>query len=399
MPTPHVSESKGQFITRCMGDAESIASFQDASQRYAFCISQWNSSNVDAEVLDLFDDVARDGGINVALVKDFLSSNKGNPVTFRISTLGGDLDQALTIYALIRKHTGSTHCDIVGATASAGTIIALACDTRAIAPHALFLIHNCLTGATGNATQLRRTAEMLDKNDAIMVNIYKERTGLDEETIRDLMAKEDWLTPDDAINMGFIHAYADYELQIAANYQLINSVLKQKLEQKMSLFGNKKKPAYLQAFKNGTQVLASAEVLAEGVELSPLGAASLEDGTFELADGRTITVAGGVITEVVEPVAVAADPEPDPEPKEMDVEAIVAGVTQVVSAMIGELEAKFDAKIEGLTKMASKNTPPKTTALPVAPKVTAKKGASEAVENIVAGIRTGIVAERSKYLQ
>ena len=34
------SESKDQFISRCMSDAKMIAEFPDNKQRYAVCISQ-----------------------------------------------------------------------------------------------------------------------------------------------------------------------------------------------------------------------------------------------------------------------------------------------------------------------------------------------------------------------
>lgn len=45
MPSPRPDESKDDFISRCMGDAEARADFPDQAQRYAFCNSKWENKN------------------------------------------------------------------------------------------------------------------------------------------------------------------------------------------------------------------------------------------------------------------------------------------------------------------------------------------------------------------
>jgi len=41
MPQPRSDETRDDFIDRCMGDAEAVADFPDADQRYAVCNSLW----------------------------------------------------------------------------------------------------------------------------------------------------------------------------------------------------------------------------------------------------------------------------------------------------------------------------------------------------------------------
>lgn len=41
MPTPTGTESKEDFLQRCMGDAEMLSEFEDNAQRYAVCVSKW----------------------------------------------------------------------------------------------------------------------------------------------------------------------------------------------------------------------------------------------------------------------------------------------------------------------------------------------------------------------
>ena len=45
MPEPLNNENRGEFLDRCMGDAESETTFPDSDQRYAFCNSQWDNRN------------------------------------------------------------------------------------------------------------------------------------------------------------------------------------------------------------------------------------------------------------------------------------------------------------------------------------------------------------------
>src|SRR5215831_10516490 len=42
MPTPNSGESRQDFVSRCMGDAEARSSFPDQKQRAAFCYSQYD---------------------------------------------------------------------------------------------------------------------------------------------------------------------------------------------------------------------------------------------------------------------------------------------------------------------------------------------------------------------
>lgn len=41
MPDPRAGEARDEWLDRCMGDAEAVADFPDADQRFAVCISKW----------------------------------------------------------------------------------------------------------------------------------------------------------------------------------------------------------------------------------------------------------------------------------------------------------------------------------------------------------------------
>lgn len=332
---------------------------------------------------DLIGDIGYD--ITPQLVQAMLAKANGEDVTFFMASLGGSLDDGITINQLISKYPGKTYGVLIGNTASAGTIAILGCDTVEAKNTAPFLIHNAIDGRGGNAIELRKQAAMLDKHDKIMIGIYKKKTGLDEQAIIDLMAKEDWLLPEEAQKLGFIDSISESS-KLVAYYpnNKLSAELLNKLNAKMSLFKSKKH-TFVHAFKDGTQILADAEDLAADVEIAPVGAATLEDGTYELVDGSMITIKDGSVTEVKEPEPMAG----------MDVEAVAdAAATAAVEALtpvIDEMRAEFNEKIQALVKTPSGGKVPKEPKVP--------SGALKPEKSVTARVREKVKAnfeERKK---
>lgn len=309
----------------------------------------------------MFNNVGDENGITVDGVRSFLNANKNEEIQFDISTLGGDLATGITIHDLIKAHPQKTIANIVGLTASAGTIIAIACDEVQMSDNALFLVHNGWQEMTGNVYDFQKAASDLMKTDAIMVKMYREKTGMADEKIKGIMKASDWLSPDEAKKLGFVDRIVSSGIKIAASAILtgakgkVNELLLTKLEEKMKIFG-KKEPGKAEvtnilALKDGKNLLINADEAAIGVEVAPLGAMTLEDGTYDLADGRKITVAGGVITEVSELAA-------------PDATAASAAIVATVAAMLVKSEEKvmaaIEAKLKPLEVLASTHKPVKS---------------------------------------
>jgi len=312
------------------------------------------------KIFEMFNEVGVDGGITVDGVRTFLNANKNQDITFKIATLGGDLGESLTIFNLIKEHSGKTIADIIGLTASAGTIIAMACDEIMMNDNALFLVHNGWTSVTGNVYDLQKMAADLAKNDALMIKIYSEKTGMKDEDIRAIMKQADWMSSDEALKYGFVDKIKPSDYKIAASALIhdvqgkINDQLLIKLKDKMKIFGKEKKDVPIVnvlALKDGKQMLINADVPATGVEIAPVGAATLEDGEFELADGRKITVAGGVITAVSESAV--------PEMAKEETEAIVAAVGKIITEEVDKVNAEINKIKADMAKISSTHIPSK----------------------------------------
>lgn len=127
------------------------------------------------------------------------------PLTVHINSPGGSVTDALAIYSILRKHPGRVTAIVDGLCASAATLVALAADEIVMAEHSLLMVHNPWTVASGDASQMRRTADTLDVASREMAALYTERTGQSAEKITAIMGAETWFNSYEAVEAGFAH--------------------------------------------------------------------------------------------------------------------------------------------------------------------------------------------------
>ncbi|MBQ8864230.1 MAG: Clp protease ClpP [Rikenellaceae bacterium] len=132
-------------------------------------------------------------------------------VVVNIRSTGGDVEDALLIYDALRGLDAKVTTRCAGYVASAATIIAQAASKgcREIAPEALYLIHRSAMAVEGDADTMRHNAELLDKTDGRIAQIYAEHTAdhTPEDFLR-LMGENNgcgrWLTPQEALEAGLV---------------------------------------------------------------------------------------------------------------------------------------------------------------------------------------------------
>ncbi|XSG85683.1 MAG: ClpP-like prohead protease/major capsid protein fusion protein [Methylohalobius sp. ZOD2] len=129
----------------------------------------------------------------------------GDPFKVFLSSAGGDLQEAISIFNLLRSHERPIEVEITGWALSAGSVIAMAGDTVKMHENALLMIHAPWTTGSGNARDLRETAEALDVAKASMVSAYTRR-GIPRVTVeRWLSGEQDhWFTADEAKTAGLV---------------------------------------------------------------------------------------------------------------------------------------------------------------------------------------------------
>lgn len=121
-----------------------------------------------------------------------------------INSYGGEVAEGLAIYNALRRHKAkiTTYCD--GFACSIASVIFMAGDERVMNEASLLMIHNAWTWASGNADELRKQAEDLDKITQASVEAYKAHSSLTEDEIKALMDAETWILPSEAAEYGFV---------------------------------------------------------------------------------------------------------------------------------------------------------------------------------------------------
>ena len=129
-----------------------------------------------------------------------------NEIDVYINSYGGEVAEGLAIYNALRRHKAKvrTFCD--GFACSIASVIFMAGDERIMNESSLLMIHNAWTWANGNAAELRKQADDLDKITQASIEAYKAHSSLSEDEIKALMDAETWILPSEALEYGFATA-------------------------------------------------------------------------------------------------------------------------------------------------------------------------------------------------
>ena len=144
-------------------------------------------------------------GLDASTLAARIKAASGDSITVRLNTPGGSVFTAQAFYSLLRASGKTVNVFIDGICASAGTIISSAGDSVNMPENAIFMIHNPMTSLYGaNAEEMRETADILDKVQETIIAAYRNKTGQTDEKLKELMAKDSYLTASEAKELGFI---------------------------------------------------------------------------------------------------------------------------------------------------------------------------------------------------
>ena len=154
-----------------------------------------------------------------------------------INSYGGSVSEGLAIHNLLKQFDGNvtTICDGFGC--SIASVIFMAGSKRVMNKGSLLMIHNAWTVAMGNAKELRKQAEDLEKITEPSIQIYLDNSNLSREEIVELMDQETWITSDEALQYGFateIKDTDDSQQSINERYLAKQVMLNKELEKQLN---------------------------------------------------------------------------------------------------------------------------------------------------------------------
>lgn len=137
-------------------------------------------------------------------------------ISVHIDSYGGSVSEGWAIYNALRQHPAKVVTYGDGFVASAALYPFLAGDERIASNLSAYYFHQVMVSASGYADDLRAAAEEAEKMTEIGISAFVERTGMDADEVRQLMAGETWLTPAQALDCGLATSItADAALPVA----------------------------------------------------------------------------------------------------------------------------------------------------------------------------------------
>jgi len=251
---------------------------------------------------------------------DFLQASDDSEIDGRLHCRGGSVTEGYTCHDLLTHSGKKVSMTVEGLCASIATVILMSApkDRRKIYPYGQVMIHNpyipeyTLADSYG-AEDLAKMAADLKAEENRLLDFYVANTGADREQLKSMMDAETTLNAQQALEMGFV---GEILPAISNSKKDFNNKFKQQMEAKQI---DELKAEMAKKDTILKRLLKAVGLAPEAVNLSltdatgntltveretgdpAVGDTASPDGVFTMEDGKVITVAGGLITEIAEP--------------------------------------------------------------------------------------------------
>ncbi|GAB2547085.1 head maturation protease, ClpP-related [Gracilibacillus alcaliphilus] len=167
----------------------------------------WNwVSNEEGRILYLDGVIAEDSwyddDVTPKQFKNELNKDSGD-IDIWINSPGGDVFAASQIYNMLMDYKGHVTVKIDGIAASAASVIAMAGENILMSPVSMMMIHNPMTIAFGDTSEMKKAISMLSEVKESIINAYELKTGLSRTKLSHLMDGESWFNSKKAVELGF----------------------------------------------------------------------------------------------------------------------------------------------------------------------------------------------------
>lgn len=155
-----------------------------------------------------------DSDVPASIFVGWLTKQEGD-IEININSNGGDVAGGLAIANAIKGYKkGEITCNVLGLAASMASVIACAGKRLCMGQGAFLMIHNPWTVTQGNAEDLRKDADTLDKMRDSSLSFYQSKSTKSAEELKELMDAETWISREMANDFGF--EVEDYEGELRA---------------------------------------------------------------------------------------------------------------------------------------------------------------------------------------
>ena len=137
------------------------------------------------------------------LVSELAELGPVTGITVHINSYGGEVSEGIAIYNALSALTVDVTTMCEGFACSIASVIFMAGTRRVMRDASLLMIHQASAGGFGTADDMRDLADTLDTVTELSKSIYLAKTGIDPSRLDELMSTDTWISPSDALDMGF----------------------------------------------------------------------------------------------------------------------------------------------------------------------------------------------------
>ncbi|PKQ22878.1 MAG: hypothetical protein CVT65_11055 [Actinobacteria bacterium HGW-Actinobacteria-5] len=123
-------------------------------------------------------------------------------IEVQINSPGGNVFDGIAIYNTLRAHPARIITRVDGLAASIASVIVQAGDERQMAASAQMMVHQAWGACVGNADEMADMAQVLKRQNDVLIEIYATRSGRNTSRLRQLVNAETWLTAKEAVTEG-----------------------------------------------------------------------------------------------------------------------------------------------------------------------------------------------------
>lgn len=161
-----------------------------------------NETDGDVTKMYIYDVIDAWFGIGATDVVEQLQSITTPTIELHLNSPGGSAFDGLAIKNALQQHDAHVVVIVDGLAASAASVIALAGDEIVMAPGAQMMVHDASAFCYGQASDMAKTSEILNKISDNIAAQYARRGGGTTDEWRAVMLEETWFNDEEAVTAG-----------------------------------------------------------------------------------------------------------------------------------------------------------------------------------------------------
>lgn len=161
-------------------------------------------------------------------------------INIYINSQGGSVIEGTAIYNQLKRHPAHKTVYVDGFACSIASVIAMAGDEVVMPRNTMMMLHNMWMVVQGNAAELRKAADDLDKMNEAGREAYLQKAGdkLTPEMIAQMEDDETWLTAQECMEYGLADRFAEQDADLSNAAEVLkkaNLDLEQRIRVQKSL--------------------------------------------------------------------------------------------------------------------------------------------------------------------